>query len=53
MGITNIEVLMDPEDDRRIQVQEALVAKLMKDHLRGKHPYGSMRRDCPLCQSDK
>jgi hypothetical protein len=24
---------------------------LMADHLRGRHPYGRMRRDCPLCIS--
>jgi hypothetical protein len=28
---------------------QAEVRQLVADHQRGLHPYGSMRRDCPLC----
>lgn len=27
--------------------------KLVAAHKRGEHPYGSMRRDCPLCSEGK
>jgi hypothetical protein len=52
MGITNIHVLIN-EDTGSTLIQEAQAAleqKLVDDHRMGKHPYGSMRRDCPLCQ---
>jgi hypothetical protein len=55
MGINNIHILMN-DDAARIDVQnaqrrmEAHIQSLVDAHRRGMHPYGSMRRDCPLCQ---
>lgn len=45
-------VTMDPDlAARQLQNYHEL---LMAAHLRGLHPYGRMRRDCPLCvQVDK
>jgi hypothetical protein len=49
MGIRNIHILM-PDDARRLaQVQAARLEFLIAEHREGKHPWGSMRRDCPLC----
>lgn len=28
---------------------KAYIEELVQAHHRGEHPYGSMRRDCPLC----
>jgi hypothetical protein len=28
----------------------AVLAAMAAAHRRGEHPYGSMRRDCPLCR---
>jgi DNA-binding helix-hairpin-helix protein with protein kinase domain len=33
-----------------IHALEALQAELVADHCNGKHTYGNMRRECPLCQ---
>ena len=56
MGIHNIHFLKmdDPTTHRMaLQAQAALQEKLMKEHRQGMHPYGSMRRECPLCQAAK
>lgn len=54
MGIENIRVLIDPvmsKTNTGQQVAEAHIQALVEAHRRGQHPYESMRRDCPLCQS--
>lgn len=60
MGIRNIEFIHNvhiPSESERhrmaLQAQAAHQEKLMQAHRRGEHPYGSMRRDCPLCQAAK
>lgn len=57
MGIRNIQFFINPDDDhsRRLSLQAkaALEEKLIADHRQGKHPWGSMRRECPYCQADK
>lgn len=53
MGIRNIHVLTEQGINRlALQAQAALQEKLMAEHRRGEHPYGSMRRECPLCQKN-
>lgn len=51
MGIVNINALKN-NDAARVQQQlaEAHIQSLVAEHRQGMHPYGSMRRDCPLCQ---
>lgn len=56
MGIQNIQILINPHGpiikiDQARQVAEAHFQALVDAHCRGEHPYGSMRRDCLLCQS--
>lgn len=52
MGIQNIRILTQAQiHHQALQAQAALQAKLMQEHRRGMHPYGSMRRECPLCQA--
>lgn len=54
--IGNINILYEPvsvQIEQANQVQLAHEAQLVKAHRRGEHPYGSMRRDCPLCQLGK
>lgn len=56
MGILNIHYLFEPDTNyhnRYVQVQAALQQSLIEAHRRGEHPYGSMRRECPLCQTGK
>jgi hypothetical protein len=56
MGIININYINEEwpkPTSLQIQAQAALEEKLMLDHRKGKHPYGSMRRECPLCQAAK
>lgn len=54
MGIDNIHILVqvDPPYPTPEQVQVAREQLLIAAHQRGEHPYGSMRRDCPLCQNE-
>lgn len=55
MGIDNIHILTDPFDDRADMIHKAqltLQEKLTAQHRQGLHPYGEMRRECPLCQAD-
>jgi len=51
--IHNIHILIDPEPNRQLLAQEAYLQTLINAHRRGEHPWGSMRRDCPLCQLNK
>lgn len=56
MGIINIHILTDPNDDLRFRPDrqvEALQQALIEQHRRGMHTYGNMRRECPLCQAGK
>jgi hypothetical protein len=55
VGIDDIHILNEPfqPSDTARQTQEALEAYRIKEHHQGKHPWGSMRRDCPLCVSGK
>lgn len=53
--IHNIHILIDPDAtvNRAIQVQSELQVLLVAAHRRGEHPWGSKRRECPLCQQGK
>lgn len=54
MGIRNIHILTEAQiHHQALQAQAALQEKLMKEHRQGMHPYGSMRRECPMCQAAK
>jgi hypothetical protein len=55
MGITNIHILQNPEPDSQSarKLQEYVAARRIVEHRGGQHPWGSKRRDCPLCQSGK
>lgn len=55
MGIQNIHILINDETGPTLaqQAQAALEQKRAAEHRRGLHPWGSMRRDCPLCQSGR
>ncbi len=49
MGIVNIHTLITP-DDKNLRLIEAAHEEIMiEEHRKGFHPWGSMRRDCPLC----
>lgn len=50
MGISNIHILMEKTLAAPLSHAELDLHKLIVEHRKGKHPYGSMRRDCPLCQ---
>lgn len=51
--IHNIHILIDPEPNRELLALQALQETLIAAHRRGEHPWGSMRRECPLCQLNK
>jgi len=53
--IHNIHILIEPDarPNLALQAQEAQQQLLIDAHRRGEHPWGSMRRDCPLCQLNK
>jgi len=52
--IANIHILINPDPDpAMIQMKATQEELLIKAHRRGYHPYGSMRRECPLCQLGK
>lgn len=55
MGIINIHILNEPVEMNHMarKAQEMQEIKRIAEHRRGEHPYGSMRRDCPLCVSAK
>lgn len=53
MGIENLHILFEPEPRRPNHQEQALAAlqqALVEEHRRGEHPFGSMIRECPLCQ---
>lgn len=51
MGIVNINALKNNDAARTQQrIAEGHIQSLIDAHRQGLHPYGSMRRDCPLCQ---
>lgn len=51
MGIVNIHILTQArQDNMAANAAIVLQEKLMAEHRRGKHTYGNMRRECPLCQ---
>lgn len=55
MGIHNIHILHEPvqtnHSARKLQVYTE--TKRVAEHRAGQHPYGSKRRDCPLCLAGK
>lgn len=56
MGITNIHILFDQDSDgdRRARLAyEQLMKERIAEHRNGEHPWGSMRKDCPLCRLGK
>lgn len=54
MGIRNIHILTQPRQDMMAaNAKIVLEEKLMAAHRRGEHPFGSMRRECPLCQAGR
>jgi hypothetical protein len=55
MGIKNINILTEIKwaDTTQRLIQATRKEDLIIDHHKGKHPWGSMRRDCSLCQAGK
>lgn len=56
MGINNIHILINDDNDEALRAQQVQVMRaeyLTEAHRRGEHPWGSKRRNCPLCQRDK
>lgn len=53
MGIQNIHILINEQINQIHQVRAAQEQALVDAHRRGEHPWGSMRRDCLLCQLGK
>jgi len=55
MGIVNIHLMVEDTASPTFaqQAEAAYQQKLINDHRQGKHPWGSMRRDCPLCVNNK
>jgi hypothetical protein len=54
VGIHNIHFLNEPHDLHAARkVKEFTEAKRVLEHRAGRHPFGSKRRDCPLCVSGK
>lgn len=52
--IHNIHILInDDPPSPALLAQMAREERLILDHRCGRHPWGSMRRDCPLCQLGK
>lgn len=50
MGIRNVHILHEPPNTRAArQLQQYTDAKRILEHRAGKHPWGSKRRDCPMC----
>jgi hypothetical protein len=51
VGIKNIQILNETIEasDLNRRALQALEAQRIAEHQRGEHPWGSMRRDCPLC----
>lgn len=55
MGITNIHILTGRDEPRARTdlILNHVVELRIKEHQRGDHTWGNMRRDCPLCQEGK
>lgn len=54
MGIHNIHILHEPHMSHSARkMQEYIEARRVVEHRAGKHPFGSKRRDCPLCLAGK
>jgi hypothetical protein len=56
VGIENIHFLVDisTDADRQQRLElAALQEQRIEEHRRGEHPWGRMRRECPLCQAEK
>lgn len=51
--IHNIHILINEPVDLATQARAAQEQLLVDAHRRGEHPWGSKRRDCPLCQLGK
>lgn len=52
--IENIHILIDIDASPAIdQIQAVRDQMMIEAHQRGEHPWGSMRRECPLCQVNK
>jgi hypothetical protein len=54
VGINNIHILHEPVQNhsaRKLQVYKE--TKRVVEHQAGQHPWGSKRRDCPLCLAGK
>lgn len=50
----NIHINLIPEPDPVDQVTQGLAAyevALINQHRLGLHPFGQMRRECPLCRA--
>jgi len=47
-------IVMTPPSQRTAQDRAAILQqRRIEEHNMGEHPYGFMRRDCPLCQYAK
>ena len=52
--IHNIHMLIESDTTHlTTQIRAAQEQLLVDAHRRGEHPWGSMRRECPLCQLGK
>jgi len=51
--IHNLHILIHDPVPPELQALAALQEARIAEHRRGEHPWGSMRRDCPLCQLNK
>lgn len=51
--IHNLHILINPEPNHQVRALEVLQKLRIDEHRRGEHPWGEMRRDCPLCQLGK
>ena len=44
-------IILTPPSQRTAQDKAAIVQQVrIEEHQNGEHPYGFMRRDCPLCR---
>lgn len=55
MGIHNIHILHETVEMNHSarKLREIAEARRIVEHRAGQHPWGSKRRDCPLCVSGK
>lgn len=45
----NTKITIHPVVEQPERLTHALEEVRIAEHRRGEHPYGSMRRDCPMC----